>query len=143
LIEERSKPQIMDFTEDEPEQVQYCKHCLDFNVRSPLKDRIYPDGQDEPDKENWRMCYECGSVYAVYELDNEATVKDTIETIENPHEFSKSEVLGVDPRRKKSRLEEEEDEYEDIKEPELRAELKRGSELISYFEEQIHNESER
>jgi hypothetical protein len=99
-----------------------------------LKDRIYPDGQVQPDKENWRQCYECGSVYAVYELENEATVKDTIETIENPNDFAKNEVLGVNPRREKSRLEQQEDDYEDIKESELKAELRNGSVLIDYFE---------
>ena len=133
-IEERSKPQIMDFTEDEKEEVRYCKRCLEFNVHSPLKNRLYENNQVEIDHENWLQCHHCGSIFAVNEVMREATIKDVIEKIDNPHEISKNQFLGVNPRRKKNRLEQE-DEYEEIKERELVAELRNGSELISYSEE--------
>lgn len=139
---ERSKPEIMDFSEDETEEIRYCKRCLEFNVYFPLKNRLYKNNEVEIDHENWLQCYSCGSIFAVNEVQKEATIKDVIEKIDNAHEISKNQFLGVNPRKRKNRLEQQ-DEYEDIKEPELRAELKRGSELISYFEEQIHNESER
>lgn len=123
----------MDFTEDEPEQVQYCKHCLEFNVYSPLKDRIYPDGQEvQPEKENWRMCYECGSVYAVYELEKQSKIKNAVETISSPLE-SGSEFLAVDFRNRKKRLQEFDDDG--INDDDVKRELRKGDTLLSYSEE--------
>ena len=134
-IEERSGIGIMDFTEDEKEEeVRYCKTCIEFNVYSPLKNRLYENNEMEIDHENWLQCYSCGSIYAVNEVQKEATIKDVVEKIDNVHEIAKSQFLGVNPRKRKNRLQQE-DEYGDIKEPELKAELRNGHELISYSEE--------
>jgi hypothetical protein len=64
---ERSGIGIMDFSEDEKEETRYCKRCLDFDVHSPLRNRIYEKNQIEIDHENWLQCYHCGSIYAVNE----------------------------------------------------------------------------
>lgn len=135
-IEERSGIGIVDFTEDEKEEVRYCKRCLEFNVYSPLRNRLYENNQVEIDHENWLQCYSCGFIYAVNEVQREATIKDVVEKIDDAHEIAKNQFLGVNPRKKRNRLKQE-DEYEDIKEPELKAELRNGSELIDYSEEQI------
>jgi len=126
---ERSIIGIMDFSEDD-EEIRYCKKCLEHNVYSPLRNRLYEDNQVEIDHENWLPCYSCGEIYSINEVQKEATIKDVIEKIDNAHEIGKNQFLGVDPRRKKQ----VEDEYEYIKEPELKAELRNGSELISYSE---------
>ena len=131
---ERSEIGIMDFTEDEKEEIRFCKRCLKFNVYSVLRNRLYKDNQVEIDHENWLQCYSCGKIYAVNEVQREPMIKDVIEKIHNAHEIGKHEFLGVNPRKKKNRL--EQDEYEDIKESELKAEVRSGSELISYFESQ-------
>ncbi len=133
---ERSGIGIVDFTEDVRKEVRYCKRCSEFNVHSPLKNRLYENNQVEIDHENWLQCHHCGAVYAVNEVQKEASIKDVIEKIDNPYEIANNQFLGVDPRKKKNRL--EQDEYEDIKEPELKAELRNGSELISYSEEMPH-----
>lgn len=124
----------MDFTE-EKEDIKYCKRCLEFNVHFILKNRLYENNEVEIDHENWLQCHHCGSIYAVNEVQKEPMIKDVIEKIDNPHEISKNQFLGVNPRKRKNRL--QDDEFEDIKEPELRAELRRGSELINYSEEQL------
>lgn len=124
----------MNFSEDDTEEIRYCKRCLEFNVYSPLKNRLYENNQVEIDHENWLQCFHCGSVYAVNEVQKEPMIKEVIEKINNAHEISKNQFLGVNPRRKKNRLEQD-DEYEVIKEPELKAELRSGSELISYSED--------
>lgn len=133
MTEERSKPQIIDFSEDEREAVRYCKRCLEFNVYSALKNRLYKNNQVEIDLENWLQCYSCGSIFSVNEVKREASIKDVIEKIDNAHEIAKSQFLGVNPRRKKNRLEQE-DEYEDIKEQDLKNALRKGSTLLSYSE---------
>ena len=133
---ERAKSEIMDFSEDEEEEIRYCKRCLEFNVYSPLKNRLYENNQMEIDHENWLQCYSCGSIYAINEVPREASIKDVIEKIDNAYEIGKHEFLGVNPRKTRNRLEQD-DEYEDIKGQDLKAELRNGSELISYSEEQI------
>ncbi|HJR84092.1 MAG TPA: hypothetical protein VJ772_01860 [Nitrososphaeraceae archaeon] len=132
---ERSDIGIMDFTEDEKEEVRYCKRCLEFNVYSPLKNRLYDNNQVEIDHENWLQCHYCGSIYAINEVQREAEIKDVIEKIDNASEISKNQFLGVNPRRKKNRLEQLEEEYEDIKERELKNALRKGHTLLSYNEE--------
>ena len=124
----------MDFSEDKEEEIRYCKRCLEFNVHSVLKNRLYENNHVGIDHENWLQCHDCGSIYAVNEVQKEPMIKDVIEKIDNAHEISKNQFLGVNPRRKNNRLEQD-DEYEDIKERELRAELRSGSELISYSEQ--------
>jgi hypothetical protein len=77
----------VDFSEDDDDDSikSYCKNCLKFGFKIPLKNRIYPDNEPIPfDHENFRQCHECGLIVPVYELEKEATIKDVIETTENP-----------------------------------------------------------
>lgn len=127
----------MDFSEDKEEEIRYCKKCLEFDIHCPLKNRLYENNQVEIDHENWLQCHHCGSIYAVNEVQKEPMIKDVIEKIDNASEIAKNQFLAVDPRKRRNRLQQQDDEYEDIKEPELKAELRNGSELISYSEEQI------
>jgi hypothetical protein len=134
-IEKRSEIGIMDFTEEkEEEEIRYCKKCIEFNIYSPLKNRLYENNQVEIDHENWLQCYSCGSIYSINEVQKEPMIKDVIEKIDNAHEISKNQFLGVNPRKRRNRLQQD-DEYEDIKERELVAELRSGSTLIEYSEE--------
>ena len=129
-IEERSEIGIMDFTEDEKE-IRYCKRCLEFNVNSVLRNKLYENNQVEIDHENWLQCHHCGTVYAVNEVQKEASIKDVIEKIDNPYEIAKNQFLGVNPRKRRNRLQQE-DEFED---DDVERELKKGSTLIDYFEQ--------
>jgi hypothetical protein len=131
---ERSEIWIMDFTEDEKEDVRYCKRCLEFNVNSPLKNKLYENNQVEIDHENWLQCYHCGSIFAVNEVQKEASIKDVIEKIDNACEIANNQFLGVNPRKRRNRLEQG-DEYEDIEEQDLKNALRKGHTLLSYSEE--------
>ena len=46
---QRSEIGIMDFSEDEKEEVRYCKRCLEFNVYSVLENRLYENDDIEID----------------------------------------------------------------------------------------------
>jgi hypothetical protein len=86
-LHRRSRYEIVDFSEDDDDDSikSYCKNCLKFGFKIPLKNRIYPDNEPIPfDHENFRQCHECGLIVPVYELEKEATIKDVIETTENP-----------------------------------------------------------
>lgn len=101
---ERSEIGIMDFTEDGKEEIRFCKRCLEFNVHSVLRNRLYENNQIEIDHENWIQCYSCGSVYAVNEVQKEPMIKDVIEKINNAHEISMNQFLVVNPKKTKNRL---------------------------------------
>ena len=127
------KAEVIDFNEDSDE-VRYCTSCLEFNLYSPLKNRIYPENQIPVDHENWLQCYQCGSVYAVNEISRESKITDVVEKIQNPFELSKNEVIGVDFSKRRTRLEDLYDLESDYPE-DLTRELKKGSELIAYSEQ--------
>jgi hypothetical protein len=137
LISRRSRYGIVDFSEDDNDNdsiISYCKHCEKFGFKVLLKNRIYPEGQPIPvDHENWRQCYECGSIVPIYELEKEATIKDVVETVENPFDIGKS-FLGIDSR-KLSKKKRKQQDYDYINDPDLKRELASGqTKLISYTE---------
>jgi hypothetical protein len=130
---------VIDFSDDEfrdDEQASYCKHCLQFGFKVPLQNRIYPEGEHVPaDKDQWKQCLDCGSIYAVYELEKESQIKNAVEPISSPFD-SGVEFLGVDSRasRRKKRKRQQ-DDYDYINDEDLKRELRKGSTLLSYSEE--------
>ena len=129
----RSRTEIVDFSEKEVEKISYCKECLKFGFSVPLKNRIYPNNEPIPaDHENWLQCYECGTIVPVYEIEKEASIKDVVETSDNPFDSGK-EFLGIDSRELRSKKSKQMD-YDYINDPEVKGELRKGHTLISYTE---------
>jgi hypothetical protein len=140
LISRRPSYGIVDFNEDDngdnDDSIRsYCKRCLKFGFNVQLKNRIYPDGQRIPiDHENWKQCHECGLIVPVYELQKEATIKDVVETVENPFDMGKS-FLGIDSRSARRKMKKKKELFGDINDPDLKRELASGqTRLISYTE---------
>jgi len=115
------------------DEIRYCKHCLEYGFQVSLRNRLYPDNQIAIDHENWKQCYQCGSIYPVNELQKESKIKDIVETVDNPHDFGKSEFLAVDVRRRRKRLEQFDDDG--INDEDVKRELRQGRTLLSYSEE--------
>lgn len=89
---------MVDLSSDDNEQISYCKNCLNYGFRVRLKNRIYPDDLQIPvDHENYLQCYECGTVVPVYEVEKEVTIKDVVETVDNPFDNGVT-FLGIDTR---------------------------------------------
>jgi hypothetical protein len=135
LISRKSRLGIVDFSEDkEDEKISYCKECLKFGFSVPLKNRIYPNNEPiPPDHESWKMCYECGSLVPVHELQRESEIKDVTEPTNNPFDQGK-EFLGIDSRKARNKREKQ-NQFDDIKDEDLKRELKSGqTQLISYSE---------
>ncbi len=136
----RSHTEIVDFTEGDNDDsiVSYCKSCEKYGFKVRLKNRIYPNNEPIPvDSDQFLQCHECGLIVPVYELEKEASIKDVVETVENPFDIAKNSFLGVDNRtsirgknaRKKKEL------FGDINDPDLKRELASGqTKLISYTE---------
>ena len=144
----RSHVEIVDFDdgdeddENDDTKKYYCNNCEKYGFKVRLLNRIYPEGEPiAPDKDQWRMCHDCGSIFAVYELEKETMVTDAIDTIDNPFDIGKDSILGVDNRssstgKRKKRLKDKQKDLDDIKEADLKAELRKGHKLLSYSEDQ-------
>jgi hypothetical protein len=89
------------------------------------------------DHDLFRQCHECGLIVPVYELEKEASIKDVVETVENPFDIAKNEFLGVDSRsaRKRKRLKDKQQDFDYINNDDLKRELRKGSTLLSYSEQ--------
>jgi hypothetical protein len=141
MINRRSRAGIVDFSEKEDEKISYCKECLKFGLSVPLKNRIYPNNEQIPsDSDQFKQCYECGLIVPVYEIEKEASIKDVVETTDNPFDNgvsflgidSRTSIRGKNARKKRDRQR----ELEDIKDDEVKRELSKGNTLISYTEYQ-------
>jgi hypothetical protein len=91
------------------------------------------------DHENWLQCHECGEIVPIYEIEKESSIKDVVETVENPFDIAKNSFLGIDSRasaKKKRKQRDRLRELEDIKDPDLKTDLAKGNTLISYTEYQ-------
>jgi len=145
MINRRSRYGIIDFTEDDNSDnekiISYCKHCLEYNIRVPLRNRIYPNGEPIPvDHDQFRQCHSCGLIVPVYEIEKEASIKDVKEVSDNPFDTGK-DFLGIDSRtsiggKNARKKRERQRQLEDIKDDDLKREIAKGNTLISYTEYQ-------
>ena len=79
--------------------------------------------------------FECGSVVPVYEIEKEASIKDVVETTDNPFDIGKNSFLGVDSRSARRNMNKKKELFGDISDPDLKRELASGqTQLISYTE---------
>jgi hypothetical protein len=131
-----------DFNDNDNEKIiSYSKHCLEYNLKVPLKNRIYPNNEQIPvDHDQFLQCYECGTIVPIYEIEKESALKDVIETSDNPFDQGKM-FLGIDSRtsiggKNARKKRERQRQLDDIKDDEVKAELAKGHTLISYIEYQ-------
>ncbi|MDW0294638.1 MAG: hypothetical protein QN718_11265 [Nitrososphaeraceae archaeon] len=135
----RSRAGIVDFSEKEDEKISYCKECLKFGFSVPLKNRMYPNNEPMPvDHENWLQCHECGEIVPIYEIEKESSIRDVVETVDNPFDIGTS-FLGIDSRsvggKKARKKKERQRQLDDINDPDVKRELASGQiRLISYKE---------
>ncbi|MDW0187762.1 MAG: hypothetical protein QOK63_09815 [Nitrososphaeraceae archaeon] len=135
----KSRVEIVDFSEKEDEKISYCKECLKFGFSVPLKNRMYPNNEPMPvDHENWLQCHECGEIVPIYEIEKESSIRDVVETVDNPFDIGTS-FLGIDSRsvggKKARKKKERQRQLDDINDPDVKRELASGQiRLISYKE---------
>jgi hypothetical protein len=134
----RSSIEIVDFNEDDyiddndDAKKSYCKHCLEYGFKVPLRNRIYQNEPIPSDHDQWRQCHKCGLIVPIYELEKEASIKDVVETVVHPFDAGK-DFLGIDSRKLKKRTQKDGMDY--INDDDLKRELASGqTRLISYTE---------
>ena len=127
----RSKVKDVDFRigDDEQERI-YCQHCSEVGVISKLQPRLYGEGEIPYDDENWKMCYRCGRLTEIYNIKHETErLQGFTEPSDDPFDFGNSQISGIKTRDvHKPKV----DDYEDIKDENLKSELRKGSILVEY-----------
>jgi len=125
---------------DDKDKQRFCQRCEDlFQVHARLGPRIMPlddaTGKPKPkpsDYNLWLECRNCGTIYAKHETKVEPVLEPIVEAQTNP--FGKSKIQGIEKRKKargrgnNPRIK----QREEIKDEDLKRELKDGSVLLSY-----------
>ena len=123
----RKRKEIRVIEHNEEEVSRYCFHCKEFGFYNKLGPKILNRGErPAPDHDKWCQCYSCGIVYARHETTPEEKISGIIETIDNP--FGNEEyVTGLGNKRKKTRNEKILEGIDEIDDPEIRRELRKGN----------------
>lgn len=103
MVRKREYVGEVDFEElEEEEQPNYCKNCLNRGYRVPLGPKILmPNEQRQPDYDEWLECPTCYNVIPKFELEKEASIKDSVETVDSPFE-NQTEIIGLEKRNSKT-----------------------------------------
>lgn len=116
-------------------------YCLDYGFKIPLRNRIYPEGEQIPiDHDQYKQCHECGLIVPIYELQKESEIKDVVETVDNPLDVAKDSFSGIDRRTsvngiKARKKRERQQELDSINDDDVKRELAKGHTLLSYSEQ--------
>ena len=97
----------------DPEQTNpFCPRCEKMGEISRLKENIYLDDKtgkllvpQPPDADNFLQCWKCNVVIPIRETKMQGKISGIsgIEPIDNPFDFKKGTILGVDDRKKRYR----------------------------------------
>ena len=119
------------------EKPKYCPVCERHKVRHELHKRVYNDlelivGMLPSDHDRWLQCFHCGNVFLKDNVAQEGRLMTEIE-ITKPSMYREDEHLPK-PKHQRGFNERLSKKEPEIKDPEVRRELKKGQKLISYSE---------
>lgn len=111
-----------------------CPKCKRFKLGL----RVYKDeeliaGQIPYDANQWLQCHHCGLLVPLHDIPKEGQLTTDIERITTKFTTQKESEHYDKPKHRRG-FNERLDREEEIKDPELRKELKKGAKLISYSE---------
>ena len=118
------------------EKKKYCPICEHHKLRRELHKRVYNDlelvfGMLPSDHDRWLQCFHCGNKFLKDNVAQEGKLTTEVEIIK-PSIYQDEHLPKPKHRRGfNERLQKQEPE---IKDPEVRKELKKGHKLISYSE---------
>jgi hypothetical protein len=93
-----TEEEIREYYEDELEPI-YCPFCIKRGYEIRLGPKILMPGQvRDEDYENWLCCSTCYVEIPIYQVEPEPTIKNTVETIDNPFEQGKLHLETI-PKR--------------------------------------------
>jgi hypothetical protein len=91
---------IEDYDNDTPE-ILFCPFCAKVGLEVVLGPKVLlPQEEKQPDYSDFLQCTKCARVIPIYQAEPEATIQDSVNTIENPFEEQKGQVLSAFKKRK-------------------------------------------
>lgn len=113
----------------------YCPKC-NFGKLGP---RIYKDSELIADRipydaDQWKMCHHCGHLVPVYDIPQEGQLTTDIEVIDTKFRVNREEEHYEKPKHRRGFNERLQPKQDEIKDEELKKELKKGGRLLSYTE---------
>jgi hypothetical protein len=126
---------IVDYYEGDEEHNVYCSHCWDYGFEVKLGPRILEKGEPvPPDHDQWLQCYECGTIYPIYEVKHESKIEDFVQPVDNPFDLANGPMfLSTSERRTKGSYQkrrnkrDRQKELDSITDPEIRREVQMGN----------------
>ena len=130
----RSPPKEIDFKQGDQDEPTFCQHCAKVGLQIRLEPRLYGKDEIPYDDENWKQCYRCGRLVEIYNIKYESErLSGFTEPSDDPFDFGNSQISGL---KKRDIHRDKDKEYEEIKENELKQELRHGSILLNYSDTQ-------
>ena len=114
----------------------YCPVCP---LPQRLGPRVYTEdqliaGELPYDRNQWKQCYHCGTLVPIHDIPKEGQLTTDIERITTKFQTQKDSEHYEKPKHRRGFNERLDKGEEEIKDPELKRELKKGAKLISYSE---------
>ena len=114
----------------------YCPVCP---LPERLGPRVYKEeelvaGELPYDHNQWKQCYHCGTLVPIHDIPKEGQLTTDIERITSKFQTQKGSEHYDKPKHRRGFNERLEKAELEIKDKELKAELKKGAKLISYSE---------
>ena len=115
---------------------KYCPVCERHKVKNKLNKRVYQDhelvfGMLPADHDDWLQCYHCGNVFLDDRVRQEGKLRTDLEIAKPSPREGEHWKQPKHRRGFNERLERE----PEIKDPEVRAAIKKGLKVISYNEQ--------
>jgi hypothetical protein len=90
---------ILDEYDDDYEEPIFCQMCLKIGYQNRLVPGKLMPGETKPiEADEWLRCETCGWLCPIYEVEKEATIKDSVQTIDNPFDQGKFYVESIESR---------------------------------------------
>ena len=91
---------FVDFNADGEGTIKECPHCLKYDLHSKLGAKIKKKGEPvAPDDDQFMSCYQCGNTFPIYETFADSSIRDSLETVQNPFE-NETDVFMASKKRK-------------------------------------------
>ncbi len=124
--------------DDDEEELAFCENCQKNGggELSKLKERIYLDANGKrlpppPDSDSWRQCWTCGTVVKLRDVKLAGTISGITGTdiLQNPFDYGKGIVLGVDDKDRYKKLKRQRTKHPDA---EVQRLIDQGYEVVNY-----------
>lgn len=121
------------YTKEIPIKCPKC-HLSYLGPRVYGEDQLLPGGQLPYDHNQWKQCYHCGTLVPVYDIPVEGQLTTDVERIDSKFPRQAEGVEHYEKPKHQRGFNERLDREPEIKDPEVRAAMRKGQKLLSYSE---------